>query len=143
MNTFEVGGKVKHRTRRPNQTATVEKTYGLNYALIKWADGRDYRAATSLLEHANEPPTYGLDEVMGAFGITREELENDEVNSPAHYTAYPIEVIQLTEHLNFCRGSAVKYLARAGLKDPDKEIEDLEKAAWYIQRELNRLKDTP
>ena len=67
----------------------------------------------------------------------------DLVNHPAHYTAYPIEVIQLTEHLNFCRGSAVKYLARAGLKDPSKEIEDLEKAAWYIQRELNRLKDTP
>lgn len=65
----------------------------------------------------------------------------DLVNHPAHYTAYPIEVIQLTEHLNFCRGSAVKYLARAGLKDPSKEIEDLEKAAWYIQRELQRLKD--
>ena len=64
----------------------------------------------------------------------------DAVNRPAHYTAYPVEVIQLTEHLNFCRGNAVKYLARAGLKDPAREIEDLEKAAWYINREITRLK---
>ena len=64
----------------------------------------------------------------------------DNVNHPAHYNAYDgIEVIQLTEQLNFCRGSAVKYIARAGLKDPLKEVEDLEKAKWYIERELARL----
>ena len=50
-----------------------------------------------------------------------------------------IEVIQLTEQLNFCRGNAVKYIARAGLKDPLKEVEDLEKAKWCIERELARL----
>jgi len=62
------------------------------------------------------------------------------VSHPAHYTQYGnIEVIQLTEHLNFCRGNAVKYIARAGAKDPFKEIEDLEKAIWYIQREIGRL----
>lgn len=65
---------------------------------------------------------------------------NDAVNHPAHYTAYPVEVIELTEHMNFCRGNAVKYLARAGLKDPDKEIEDLEKARFYIEREIKRVK---
>lgn len=67
-------------------------------------------------------------------------IKPDLVNSPAHYTAYPVEVIKLTEHMNFCRGNAVKYIARAGLKDPDKELEDLEKAAWYINREINRIK---
>lgn len=68
-------------------------------------------------------------------------VEDDAVNHPAHYTAYPgVEVIQITEHLNFCRGNAVKYIARAGLKDPDKTIEDLEKAAWYLDREIARLK---
>ena len=67
----------------------------------------------------------------------------DAVDHPAHYTAYPVEVIQLTEHLNFCRGNAVKYIARAGLKDPDREIEDLQKAAWYINREITRLKEKP
>lgn len=67
---------------------------------------------------------------------------NDPVNKPAHYTQFKgIEVIQLTEHLNFCRGNAVKYIARAGAKDPAMEIQDLEKAVWYINREIQRIKD--
>jgi hypothetical protein len=67
--------------------------------------------------------------------------ESDPVNSPSHYTAYKgLEIIDLTEQMNFNRGNAVKYIARAGLKNPDHEIEDLEKAAWYINREIARLK---
>lgn len=66
---------------------------------------------------------------------------NDPVNSPAHYTAYKgLEVIDLTEQMNFNRGNAVKYIARAGIKSRGEgEIEDLRKAAWYIQREIERL----
>lgn len=41
--------------------------------------------------------------------------------------------------LNFHRGNAVKYISRAGKKDPTKEIEDLKKAVWYLDREINRL----
>lgn len=64
---------------------------------------------------------------------------SDAIN-PSHYTRFPgIEVIELTEHLNFCRGNAVKYIARAGAKDPTKELEDLRKAAWYVAREIQRL----
>jgi hypothetical protein len=69
---------------------------------------------------------------------------NDPVNHPSHYTAYKgLEIIDLTEQMNFNRGNAVKYIARAGLKNPtrDAEIEDLEKAAWYIRREIMRLKE--
>lgn len=67
-------------------------------------------------------------------------MANDEVNHPVHYTAYEgIEVIQLTEQMNFNRGNAVKYIARAGLKSYDTEILDLKKALWYIQREINRV----
>ena len=67
-------------------------------------------------------------------------MPNDEVNHPAHYTAYEgLEVIQLTEQMNFNRGNAVKYIARAGLKSYDTEIQDLEKALWYIQREISRV----
>lgn len=66
---------------------------------------------------------------------------NDIVNHPSHYTDGKIEVIDFIEDkgLNFHRGNAVKYIARAGKKDPAKEIEDLKKAAWYINREINRL----
>lgn len=71
----------------------------------------------------------------------------DDVNHPSHYTAHPsgIECIQITEHYNFCVGNALKYLWRAGLKAEEgktateKQIEDLRKAVWYIEREIKRL----
>ncbi len=66
---------------------------------------------------------------------------NDVVNHPAHYTDGKIEVIEFIEDkgLNFHRGNAVKYISRAGKKDPVKEIEDLKKAVWYLNREIGRL----
>lgn len=67
---------------------------------------------------------------------------NNAVNHPSHYTDGKIEVIDFIEDksLNFHRGNAVKYIARAGKKNPEKEIEDLQKAAWYINREIERLR---
>ena len=67
---------------------------------------------------------------------------NDPVNHPSHYTTGRIECIDFItdKKLNFCRGNAVKYIVRAGLKDPSKEIEDLEKAVFYINREIADLK---
>jgi hypothetical protein len=63
----------------------------------------------------------------------------DNVNHPAHYTHYKgLEIIELTEQMNFNLGNAVKYIARAGLKNPETEIEDLEKAIFYVERELKR-----
>ena len=65
---------------------------------------------------------------------------SDNVNNPPHYTSHKsgVECIQITEHMNFCIGNAVKYLWRAGLKGD--AVEDLEKAAWYIDREIRRIK---
>ena len=64
---------------------------------------------------------------------------NDPVNHPKHYTEHPsgIECIEITEHMNFCVGNAIKYLWRAGLKG--EQIEDLRKARWYIDREIARI----
>jgi len=64
---------------------------------------------------------------------------NDDVNHPKHYTEHPsgIECIQITEHMNFCVGNALKYLWRSELKN--NPIQDLEKALWYIKREIERL----
>lgn len=62
----------------------------------------------------------------------------DAVN-PAHYRRFPVEVIEITEHMNFCLGNAVKYLTRAGHKPGADVIEDLDKAIWYIQREKQRI----
>ena len=64
------------------------------------------------------------------------------INHPTHYhAAGGYEVIEIIEAwgLNFARGNALKYLARAGLKDPRTERQDLKKALWYIERELERL----
>lgn len=66
---------------------------------------------------------------------------NDPVNHPPHYTFGGIEVIDAIEawSLGFCLGNAVKYIARAGRKDPARTIEDLRKSVWYLQREIARL----
>lgn len=69
-------------------------------------------------------------------------IANDPVHHPHHYNAHPsgVECIQVTEHMNFCRGNAMKYLWRAGTKgDANTEIEDLRKAVWYLEREIQRL----
>jgi hypothetical protein len=66
----------------------------------------------------------------------------DQVNHPAHYNSGRIEVIEALEDwkLNFHRANAVKYVARAGKKNAEKEIEDLEKAIWYLKRDVELLK---
>jgi hypothetical protein len=62
----------------------------------------------------------------------------DPVNNPPHYTSHPsgIECIQITEHMGFNLGNAIKYIWRADLKD--NAVEDLEKARWYIDREIKK-----
>ena len=66
---------------------------------------------------------------------------SDNIN-PAHYKSHPsgVECISVTEHMNFCLGNAIKYIWRAGLKSKN-AIEDLEKAKWYIEREILRIKN--
>lgn len=70
-------------------------------------------------------------------------VENsDSISHPPHYAngwSNGAEVIDLTEHLSFCAGNVVKYVCRAGRKDPDKHVEDLEKARWYLDREIERV----
>lgn len=63
----------------------------------------------------------------------------DMVNEPPHYTQHPsgVECIQVTEHMNFCLGNAIKYIWRAGSKG--NAVEDLRKARWYLDREIERL----
>jgi len=64
------------------------------------------------------------------------------VDHPTHYHPHTIEAIDVIEawKLNFNRGNTLKYLCRAGIKDPHKELEDLKKAQWYLEREIERIK---
>jgi hypothetical protein len=65
-------------------------------------------------------------------------VSHDPVDHPAHYTEHPsgVECITITEHMGFNLGNAVKYIWRADLKG--NSLEDLRKAAWYVNREIAR-----
>lgn len=84
------------------------------------------------------------------YPATREQFErlkvltaHDPVSHPAHYTRGKIEVIAFIEdqQLGYHLGQVIKYVCRAGHKDKDKYRQDLEKARWYLDREINRKND--
>lgn len=76
--------------------------------------------------------------IESQFVSTEFDDELDLVNHPPHYTSHPsgIECIQITEHMGFNIGNAIKYLWRADEKGAP--LDDLRKAAWYVQREIER-----
>ncbi|MGI6435584.1 MAG: DUF3310 domain-containing protein [Syntrophomonadaceae bacterium] len=65
----------------------------------------------------------------------------DVINRPKHYTDSKIEVIDYIEDkkLGYCLGNAIKYISRAGKKNPATEVEDLKKAKWYLERRIFEL----
>ena len=70
-------------------------------------------------------------------------MNNDAVNHPSHYTDGGIETIDFIEakKLPYHLANAVKYISRAGKKDENKTIEDLQKAVWYIERYIKVLEE--
>lgn len=63
----------------------------------------------------------------------------DNVNHPAHYTQWPVEVIYLTERESFLIGNVIKYAIRAGVKDGATYGEDMAKARWYARRHVDNI----
>ncbi len=76
------------------------------------------------------------------FWGVHDAFKSDSVNHPSHYNKGKIEVIEFIEDqkMNYHIGNLTKYIARAGHKDPSKEVEDLEKARWYLDRYIEVLK---
>jgi hypothetical protein len=66
---------------------------------------------------------------------------SDPVNHPDHYNSSAYEAIDVITAwgLGFCLGNTVKYISRAGKKDPAKKLEDLQKARWYLNREIRNI----
>lgn len=64
---------------------------------------------------------------------------SDNVNHPAHYTRWPVEVIDLTERESFLYGNVLKYALRAGSKAGATYEEDMAKATWYATRFVTRI----
>jgi hypothetical protein len=83
---------------------------------------------------ADEVRTTGREPAEGA---------NPEVDHPVHYNTHPsgVECIDIVRHMGFNLGNVVKYLWRDGIKDTEVEIQDLEKALWYLQDEINQRTD--
>lgn len=81
--------------------------------------------------------------------LDKEEISTDNVNHPEQYTKHPsgIECIDIAKYYDFCIGNAFKYLWRAGLKkdasleDKQKEVEDLKKAIWYINKKIELIEN--
>lgn len=67
-------------------------------------------------------------------------MSSSAVNHPSHYNGHPsgVECIDVAEHFNFCIGNVFKYIWRSGLKDGNSSIQDLEKAKFYLEREIER-----
>ena len=102
---------------------------------IERADGTRFDWIASLCQEGDPRA-----ELPQPIKLRQTEQADDPVNHPHHYTDRPsgVECITVTEHMGFCLGNAVKYIWRADLKND--AIEDLEKARWYLDREIARRK---
>ena len=120
------------------------KSYGIDH------DGFDYIEYIKLGDMLEKAHYMTLEDFKGSYfqsvneADDSEEANNsDNVNSPKHYNNHPsgIECIEVTRHMGFNIGNAVKYLWRHGKKDKDKTIEDLQKAIFYINDEIKKLEN--
>lgn len=99
---------------------------------------RKWQPDPAILDALKKPGAVTLVDLNQPGGVAYfpdPQPQPDAVNHPSHYTQHPsgIECIQITEHMSFTMGNAMKYLWRADLKNG---VEDLKKAVWYIQREI-------
>lgn len=140
MTDFKVGDKVR-------ATGLMWSSYFERFGeVVELNEGRADEPRV-MFEDVEEGPwdawgEYAVELVRAANVAQGEANEVSDAINPSHYQGFSngAQVVDITENLNFNRGNAVKYLARAGAKDPAKEVEDLEKSLWYTQRELDRLK---
>ncbi|WP_198351674.1 DUF3310 domain-containing protein [Streptomyces typhae] len=127
--TYEIGDRV---IISAPSTSYVTKFAGKHGTVTSVGCGEEYEYEVTL--------EIGTPLLFAAYELERAA---DGVNDPSHYTWLPdgLEVIDIAELLSFSLGNVVKYVLRAGRKTDD-PLTDLRKAAWYINREINRLETT-
>lgn len=122
-----------------NEVVAVQEITPDNEERITWVKANEdcKKAVDSLDRSARELGSKIKDGIREAI----KKQIGDAVNHPSHYTDGKIEVIDFIEDkkLGYHLGNVVKYVSRAGKKNPDKEIEDLKKARWYLNRYIERL----
>lgn len=114
-----------YKVRPIGETASIKIPENVKSIQLSVTGGGGHSGANSSAAHAGQ----------GGVGNV-----GDLVNHPLHYTQHPsgVECIQITEHMGFNLGNAIKYIWRADLKGDS--IQDLEKAKWYLDREIAKRK---
>jgi hypothetical protein len=140
---FDSDSKAQSRMGFSAEELKLNEDYLKPYTVTVFADGMDQETMDLFFGDEVDTRTEAETSRDVTFGL-RYGGGDDMVNHPSHYAegwSNGAEVIDITENLNFSRGNAIKYIARAGKKvgNLEKEIEDLRKAAWYINREIARL----
>ena len=136
MNDIKIGQLYKH-----TPTGIVRRVVlvGDNYVTLKGGDN-DYSRFANI---------ENFKEYWRPYEAPNDKAHDDKVNHPSHYTWLKdlcgIEVIDITRHMDFNLGNSIKYILRSGHKkeegytDKQKTIEDLKKAIWYLNDEINML----
>ena len=149
MEYHEIGEKFEYdgNVLEVIQASFCSRCYFHGKSICKLVDEPKYCGIDS--RNDNKSISYKLVEQCKLKDMEQKtEIKVDNVNHPAHYNSHPsgIECIEIARHHNFNIGNAIKYLWRAGLKsekgmeDADKQVEDLRKAIFYINDEIERIK---
>lgn len=127
---FKLGDRVKNKLSGHYGTIVEGSSYG---NIVVMYDGGVLTC--TYVRYSRSPEDY-IELVNAPL-----EPKSDVIAHPKHYNQGKIEVIEFIEDkkLNYHKGNAIKYISRAGIKNKDKEIEDLRKAIWYLQREIEQL----
>ena len=134
---FQLGEKLKNARKTSGQSQKdFASALGVPASTYSNYENGNRIPSTGVLSQVSAILKMSIHDLISANAI------NDPVNHPAHYTTGKIEVIDFIDDkgLGFCLGNAVKYIARAGKKDPVKTVEDLQKAVWYINHHIEALK---
>lgn len=137
--SFKKNDRVLHKPT--GYLGTVTRLIGTNEALVQWDNGANLRHEIRFLEHIYPQPeeTRSTSASGAEKGV---QADSESVNHPAHYggdTTYEVIKAITAWGLGFDLGNVTKYVARAGKKDPTKELEDLRKARFYLDHRINQL----
>jgi hypothetical protein len=138
--TYSIHSNVKPLNEAGEFRGNWDETYQW---LLEWCDGKENVVPPFVVYSDSRRSYIPADMFMRTPAVPAQTTEK--INHPSHYNKGKIEVIDFIEdqQMNFNLGNAVKYISRAGAKDPTTTIEDLKKAAWYVNREIQRLGGAP
>ena len=131
---FKIGDRFKNKLTGELGTITAKMQFTYHIKYDGTPTGKYFATSVFWAEDILEK----LPEIKMSEALAMLEPKPDAVTRPQHYNQGKIEVIEFIEDkkLNYHKGNAIKYISRAGIKNKDKEIEDLRKAIWYLEREI-------